>query len=177
MHCNRWLRRAPDVAMVWRDGHALHSLARWPPESAQVSAFAPNPDTGPANGGDPSRARRAAPNRRASRSISWDRFPIRPIGPIRPICRGRPRTQQRAHVHCNPTRMTAQLSTTRRRMARRIERCTSPDNCAIVRDRSTRRDGHALHALARWPPESAQVSALPAQRYFLFRVQSQSGGY
>jgi hypothetical protein len=50
--------------------------------------------TGPANGGDSSRALRAAPNRRASRRISWDRSPIRPIRPIRlirPIYRGRPR--------------------------------------------------------------------------------------
>ncbi len=49
-----------------------------------------------------------APNCLASRRISWDRFPIRPICPI---CRGRPRAlTQRAHVQCNPTRMTAQLS-------------------------------------------------------------------
>jgi hypothetical protein len=50
-------------------------------------------------------------------------------------------------------------------IARRFGRCTGPDNCAIVGDRSARRDGHALQALARWAPESAQVSAFAPRKH------------
>jgi hypothetical protein len=44
-------------------------------------------------------------------------------------------------------------------IARRIERCTGPDNCAIAGERSPQRDEQASQPLARRPPGSAHVMA------------------
>jgi hypothetical protein len=76
------------VAAIRRDGHALHALARWPPEPGQVSAFARFDGlTAGSSTGSPQAARQA---RRRPRELSrgTNRHPSKSPGPrTRPRCK------------------------------------------------------------------------------------------